>query len=49
MSDRTLASIGQRVRSVVAVKVQASVFDRMVGHFVTGHMVGASSPADVAA
>ena len=37
------------VQSVVAVKVQASVFDRMLGHFVTGCMVGASGPANVTA
>ena len=32
-----------------AVKTLASVFDRMLGHFMTGRMMGASSPADVAA
>ena len=39
--------LDRRVRLVAAVKAQASVFDRMLGHFVTGHVVGASGPTDV--
>ena len=31
-----------------AVKTLVSVFDRTLGHFVTGRGVGASGPADVA-
>ena len=31
-----------------AVKTLASVFDRMLGHFVTRRVMGASGPADVA-
>ena len=30
------------------VKAQASVFDQMLGHFMTGRWVGASGPTDVA-
>ena len=41
--------LDQRVRSVEAVKALASVFDRTLGHFVTGRMVGASGPANVVA
>ena len=37
------------VRSVAAVKAQASVFDQTLGHFVTGCSVGVFGPADVVA
>ena len=36
------------VQSMAAVKAQASVFDRTLGHFVTGRMVGVFGPTDVA-
>ena len=45
---RTLVSTG-RWRSMEAVKMLASVFDRTLGHFVTGRWRGTSGPADVAA
>ena len=43
------SQLDRSVRSVEAVKTLASVFDRTLGHFMTGHGVGASGPADVAA
>ena len=41
--------LDRHVRSVAAVKAQASVFDWMLGHFVIGRSVGAFGPTDVAA
>ena len=41
--------LDRRVWSVEAVKTLASVFDRMLGHFVIGRWLAASGLADVAA
>ena len=40
--------LDRRIRSVAALNAQASVFDRTLGHFVTGHWVGAFGLADMA-
>ena len=40
--------LDRRVRSVAALKAHASVYDRTLGHFMTGRMVGAFGPAEVA-
>ena len=41
--------LDRRVRSVAAVKAQASVFDQTLGHFMTGRWLGVFGPTDVAA
>ena len=49
VSDRTLVSVGPARSVSGSVKTLASVFDRMIGHLVTGRWRVVSGPADVAA
>ena len=49
VSDRMLVSVGPARPVGGSVKMLASVFDRTLGHFVTGRWRGTSGPADVAA
>ena len=49
ISDQTLVSIGLACPVSASVKTLASVFERTLGHLMTGRRWGASGPADVAA
>ena len=49
VSDRTLVSVGPERPVSGSVKTLASVFDRTLGHLVTGCWKGASGPTNVAA
>ena len=49
VSDRTMVLVGPARQVSGSVKTLASVFDRTLGHLVTGRWRGASGPADVAA
>ena len=47
VSDRTLVSVGPTCSVSRSVKTLASVFDRTLGHLVTGRWRAASGPTDM--